>query len=487
MYRSLGIVMMLVLALMVAGCQPKLTPKQTFQKIQENSLAQKNYSATFEGQMDMTFEGDVPPEAAPYMEMFKNIKYSGDMQIKDTEKLADLAMHYTINLNGLSMDIELYFDGDKMVIKYPVLPQYIVVDMKEMIDAANEQSELPVKLDYLTLIGDLENLSNTWLPGFSAKVLESMDEKSMTLLDTYDFTMNGETVKSKAIQINMTPDMMINMMYAVIDQTKESRELYDVLKKYDTENTLGTFEEYQKTLADGKTELSADPEIESLKKMMENMQYSYIIGYDKKYNATMMAMDMKLDIKDEATALNATMNMKGVYKMSYKDVVVTIPVITKENSMSFMEMIGGMLPTNSYEMDGATGDGMTAVDSVPINYYLDAHIAQLDEVSQIISELPNLEGVDGVLEATGIEDSLGLVNVYFASTEGKMNLWPAQDLPADYDPRERPWYTNALTYDFDVAEVYEDAAVGQYMQTISKTVMVNDVVIGVLGMDFLVE
>jgi len=34
-------------------------------------------------------------------------------------------------------------------------------------------------------------------------------------------------------------------------------------------------------------------------------------------------------------------------------------------------------------------------------------------------------------------------NIYFATTDGDMNIFPEQVMPDDYDPRERSWYQSA--------------------------------------------
>ncbi len=486
--RTLGVVMVLVLAMSTMGCQPKLTPKETLQKIQASAMAQKNYAAAFEGQMDMTFKGDVPPEAAPYMDMFKNIKYSGDMQFKDTDKLADMAMHYNVDLNGLSMKLEMYFDGDQMIVKYPVMPQYIVVDFKEVLDKATESADMPVKVDYASLIADLETLSNTWLPGFSTKVLEGADEKSMELIESYEFTLNGVKSKSKAIKVTLTAEAVMNMFNAAIAQTKDSKELYTVLKKYDTTGAIGTFEEYQALITEGNSAL----ELDELKKAMENVQYAYIIGYDRKYMPTTIAMDMKMAIKDEASAMDVAVNMTGVYQMNYKEVAVVIPEITPENSLSLVDMMGGLL--NPYETSsGATAsqDASTATEEVPINFYLDAQIYKVEEVSQAIAQLPDMSTIDSLLETSALDERMRIVNVFFATADGKMYLYPKQELPADYDARLRPWFTKALESNTNIEELYQDVAgqdvAGRYLQTISQKVVVNGAVIGVVGIDFAVE
>ncbi|OGX80671.1 chemotaxis protein [Exiguobacterium sp. SH31] len=83
------------------------------------------------------------------------------------------------------------------------------------------------------------------------------------------------------------------------------------------------------------------------------------------------------------------------------------------------------------------------------------------------------------------EDNLGLeekfveylathpkvTNIYYASTEGAMTIYPTQTLPDDYDPRTRPWYEAAdgAGGDVVITDPYVDASSGKMMVTLSQT------------------
>lgn len=60
-------------------------------------------------------------------------------------------------------------------------------------------------------------------------------------------------------------------------------------------------------------------------------------------------------------------------------------------------------------------------------------------------------------------------NIYFASSNGTMTIYPEQELPEGYDPRTRPWYEAAESAGSDVAitNPYVDAASQKMMITIS--------------------
>lgn len=55
---------------------------------------------------------------------------------------------------------------------------------------------------------------------------------------------------------------------------------------------------------------------------------------------------------------------------------------------------------------------------------------------------------------------------YLGESDGTMNIYPATDLPGDYDPRTRPWYGDAdAANDSILTAPYEDASTGELVLT----------------------
>lgn len=68
-----------------------------------------------------------------------------------------------------------------------------------------------------------------------------------------------------------------------------------------------------------------------------------------------------------------------------------------------------------------------------------------------------------------LETHPNVTNIYYASTGGEMTIYPAQELPDDYDPRTRPWYeaAEAAGGSVVVTDPYVDAASNKMMITLS--------------------
>ena len=73
---------------------------------------------------------------------------------------------------------------------------------------------------------------------------------------------------------------------------------------------------------------------------------------------------------------------------------------------------------------------------------------------------------------------------YIGTTDGKMVLSHHASLPADYDPRTRPWYTKALGSDkVEYTEPYVDASTGKLVISAAKKVEDGAEIKGVIGAD----
>ena len=79
--------------------------------------------------------------------------------------------------------------------------------------------------------------------------------------------------------------------------------------------------------------------------------------------------------------------------------------------------------------------------------------------------------------------------IYYALPSKQLEIYPAADLPADFDPTTREWYQNGLTSkeEFVWSKPYLDEITKTYTITGAKAVVVNGSVMGVMGIDILLS
>ncbi|MBB4064391.1 methyl-accepting chemotaxis protein [Gellertiella hungarica] len=77
------------------------------------------------------------------------------------------------------------------------------------------------------------------------------------------------------------------------------------------------------------------------------------------------------------------------------------------------------------------------------------------------------------------------IGTYIGDVAGKMTQWPDIPLPSDYDPRQRPWYKDAVAADGTVlTEPYVDASINELLITAAVPLKRDGKLIGVAGTDF---
>lgn len=78
-----------------------------------------------------------------------------------------------------------------------------------------------------------------------------------------------------------------------------------------------------------------------------------------------------------------------------------------------------------------------------------------------------------------------VLSVYYGSASKKYTSYPKSDVPAGYDPTSRPWYKDALNANGEavVGSPYQDAMTGLQVVTVSKAVIYDGKVVGVVALD----
>jgi methyl-accepting chemotaxis protein len=135
---------------------------------------------------------------------------------------------------------------------------------------------------------------------------------------------------------------------------------------------------------------------------------------------------------------------------------------------------------NSYlsEMGDATASN--------IQNWLSGRILLVENVAQSVANNPAPEAVASLLEQRTLANTF--VFTYLGSGDGTFIMRPNEDMPADYDPRARPWYKDAINAGgTTLTEPYIDAATKELIITIATPVKAAGVVGGDLSLKTLVE
>ena len=129
---------------------------------------------------------------------------------------------------------------------------------------------------------------------------------------------------------------------------------------------------------------------------------------------------------------------------------------------------------------------MGTVTANNIESWLSGRILLVESASQTIASNPTADAVSRLLEQKALASTF--IYSYLGSADGSFIMRPNDDMPADYDPRTRPWYKDAMTAGgTTLTEPYIDAATKQLIITIATPAQATGVVGGDLSLQTLVQ
>jgi len=129
---------------------------------------------------------------------------------------------------------------------------------------------------------------------------------------------------------------------------------------------------------------------------------------------------------------------------------------------------------------------MGTVTANNIESWLSGRILLVESASQTIASNPTADAVSRLLEQKALASTF--IYSYLGSADGSFTMRPNDDMPADYDPRTRPWYKDAMTAGgTTLTEPYIDAATKQLIITIATPAQATGVVGGDLSLQTLVQ
>ena len=129
---------------------------------------------------------------------------------------------------------------------------------------------------------------------------------------------------------------------------------------------------------------------------------------------------------------------------------------------------------------------MGTVTANNIESWLSGRILLVESASQTIASNPTADAVSRLLEQKALASTF--IYSYLGSADGSFIMRPNDDMPADYDPRTRPWDKDAMTAGgTTLTEPYIDAATKQLIITIATPAQATGVVGGDLSLQTLVQ
>ena len=122
-----------------------------------------------------------------------------------------------------------------------------------------------------------------------------------------------------------------------------------------------------------------------------------------------------------------------------------------------------------------------------IQNWLSGRLLLIESAAQAVGNDDDSSRVLRMFEQKAFADTF--LFTYYGSAEGQYLMRPEDEaLPADYDPRTRPWYQDAVSAaGSTLTEPYADAGLGGLVMTLATPVRGNGQVLGVVGGDLALD
>ncbi|MEK1948649.1 cache domain-containing protein, partial [Ensifer sp. 1H6] len=134
--------------------------------------------------------------------------------------------------------------------------------------------------------------------------------------------------------------------------------------------------------------------------------------------------------------------------------------------------------------ENISSSGVQAAQSVA--KWLNGRVTLTAMVADAAGRTTDDNGVQPILKNDVLTNEF--ISTYVGNESGKFITWPDNPMPAGYDPRQRPWYQQAVKADARVlTEPYVDASTGDLIISAAVPVKRDGKLYGVTGSDFSLE
>ncbi|TDT60967.1 hypothetical protein [Fonticella tunisiensis] len=319
--KLLGILLALaIFASSLAGFSKNIF-RQYNESIQKTASAQKmNQSIDFELKMDSSGL-NLPSDEQQILKLYgSSIKGSITSKYDADKKLG--SFEGNVGLSEIIFNFKGFFKEDKLILQLPVLPKYLVIDIKEL-NKEKEGNALKVQNDFQ------RKLLNQWNSVVTKDKIKKTGDKKLSI--------GGENVDTTEFELNLTDGDVKKLITGLLDaMLKDEKFKKMIVESIKEENPQGNVSD-----ADIQKEIdNTVSEFESVLKdvVIENAKYTGNIDKNSYLVQENYEFILSANVPD-AGKLKESIKFTVKRWSIGKDVTVELPKLTKENSMSLQELI----------------------------------------------------------------------------------------------------------------------------------------------------
>lgn len=329
-----GIALLLAVAMIFAmtACAPKQTPKERLEEAFTNSLDLTSNESDFALNLTVDMDAAGDPMMEMVLSMLKDVQLEGHAKSLISEE-KDVTMELTGSAStaGMTYEAELYMNPEKMVIKIPMVPQYLVQEMPE----TTEESM------------DVES-SKAFAKALNASVLGLVKEENLTAEDNVEMTVGEHTEKGTMITLTLSDAEAKELTLAIVNELFQNEQFVNMMvqnqqQQYAAMGLEMSEEELRGEITTQLDEFNAmwNEAVDYF--TIEKYNMSFLLNKDNQSIGSMV--DMDINAADEMSGLDMKVHMDmqtvvySINELTSEDVF--FPELTEENSMPMEEMGSG--------------------------------------------------------------------------------------------------------------------------------------------------
>jgi len=267
--------------------------------------------------MNLESENEVPQYLEQMFKMYDNMELSIQADVVSKPDNYQMKMLENIDVGGMQFDVEIYLKDYELLIKYPIIGNYISITLDDIKDLTGIELPETFEQDVLALIPMIEK-------DMTEIVLTHLTDENVQYKEPYLMNNDGYEQTLNVIEITMDSETIIQIYADVILSLLNNDEGLALIEEVIEMNGESLPEDFKSELSEVKILVEAvkDPESDAraelkaeLGPILDNLEYTYDIGLSNLNIPKMMWM--KMDMRFPVDEYNGV-DMHMVYDLEYR-------------------------------------------------------------------------------------------------------------------------------------------------------------------------
>lgn len=344
---ALAVLLIACLAALAFQSWTDQTALERVNAIMSASSELESYRIEATGNMSMALESEeeIPEYLESVFKMYDSMEiYVLADYVLNPERF-QIRLLEEVDMGGMAMEIEAYLDHDEMIVKYPVIGNYIHITIEDLQNIFS--FELPDNFlnDFYALIPDMSS---------DAAIIMSkyLTEENVRYLEPVTLEHDGYRERLHAIEIKYDSEMLIqvyaDLILSVLENEK-GRALFESVIEANGEQIPGSLDSDLNELIQIVTDVK-DPESEARQKLtnelgpiLDQLDLTAVLGVNNLNmpKAMWMNFDMLMPVDDFDDSVQMRMSYDIEYTLSHFNAIdeIEMPEIDEDDMISIGELI----------------------------------------------------------------------------------------------------------------------------------------------------